>query len=117
MSRPAHIAALDAAITESITRFTAADAAVKRFYAEHIVTIDTLDAGERGVLDPRATAYNDVRNCEEAIRKLGFVVLGAIGKDERGRDKSTLGDRTYSAQDDRMRARAYAAANRPEVAP
>ena len=105
MSRPAYIAPLDAAIADALARYDAAELKVQRIYDRHIAVLDAIEAELEGALRVRSEAYMAVDDCEKAIRKLGYVVLGAIGKDASGRDKSSLGDRTYSDRSDKESAR------------
>jgi hypothetical protein len=114
MTRPAHIAPLDDAITKALIRYDRAELDVQRFYDQHIATIDALEEEKREAISARSEAYYAVKECEIAIRKLGFVVLNAIGKDERGKDNSNLGDRTFSTGGD-MEAARKRALNRDDL--
>ena len=108
MSRPAHIAALDAALLEQLAAFAAAEAEVVKVMDRHHAALDEVDAA----LHARANAYGGARLCEEAIRKLGYVVVKSDGL-TLGPDDSHLDDRSYSALADREAARQRAREARP----
>jgi len=99
MIRPTWIAALDTTLDESMIRCDETDAAVRGFLAKHIRVIDEYKA----LCMARANAYGDVRNTEDAIRRLGYVVMDGT----RGvpLNDSRLGDRQYSATSDEWAAR------------
>jgi len=108
MSRPTWIAALDATLDKAVDRCNETDAAVMAFLSDHIKVIDEYKA----LCMTRANAYQDVRNTEDAIRSLGYVVMdgeGVIAKNE-----SRLGDRKYSASEDERKAREALANGEPD---
>lgn len=100
MKRPTPIAALDAALNESLARLDAAEAEVARVTLKHIAAIDELNA----VRSERANAHHDALFCEDAIRTLGYAVLdptqGTVAK-----GASLLDGRSYSTQKDEQEAR------------
>jgi hypothetical protein len=100
MTRPAHIAPLDAALFESLGKIDEADAAVAAFLDEHLDVLDAYDE----VLHKRADVYGAVRSIEDAIRQLGYVVVLPDGGTV-SRDEGVLGKRSYAAHDDRRAAR------------
>jgi hypothetical protein len=80
MSRPAPIAALDAAIEEHLAALIEAEKKLGRTLADNIRAVSAVDEAVR----VRSEAFYAVRQCEDAIRKLGYVVLG------QKRDESAL---------------------------
>lgn len=107
MSRPVHVAALDAALVEQIAAYDAADAQVAQVLDRHIATLDAIEAELYEAQNARANAYSAVRDCEKTIVSLGYVVLktGADGGGIIGRGASILDGREYSATRDREAAR------------
>ena len=95
MARPAHIAPLDEALPVQVALAIAKDEEIAAFYDEHLDIIEKLDT----LQTERADAFHAVRAIEEAIRKLGYVVLGVA------RDSSHLDDRSYSPYNDKDLAR------------
>lgn len=99
MSRPVHIAALDAALDESMTRLAAAEAAYQRELSTHIRALSAVDQASKA----RADAYYDAQHCEDAIRRLGFCVLGD-GDRIVGKNASRLDGHQLRPADDKEHA-------------
>lgn len=84
MPRPAHIAPLDEALEYHLERLDEAERHQARLHAEVADVIRELDEAMRA----RMEAYSAAKSCEDAIRRLGYVVLhgkgraGVVGKDE-----------------------------------
>lgn len=78
MARPAHIAALDAALEQHLAELAEAEQRQVEVHAEHQEFL-RLHAAELAAVESankaRMTAYYAADSCEKAIRKLGFVVL------------------------------------------
>jgi len=108
MSRPAHIAALDAALLEQLAAIDAAEAEVVKVMDLHHKALDEVDAA----LNARANAFSAARLCEQSIRRLGYVVLDGE-KGVLGPNKSHLDGRHYREVADREAARQRAREARP----
>jgi hypothetical protein len=109
VSRPPHIAAIDTALDDAVAKATEADEHVRATLDLHIDALDAINAA----LNDRASAYGDVQACEDAIRKLGYVVLDGKG--------GTLGPNSrrlsgYSALQDESDARDRRIARGPRQA-
>ncbi|MCP2265554.1 hypothetical protein ACFQHV_01075 [Promicromonospora thailandica] len=114
MSRPAHIAPLDDALNEQLAAFEEGNRTLARVLDENIVELDRLEAELKAVrqriddaASARVEAYHGARHCEEAIVKLGYVVLAAPGSGRGviGKGRSRLDGLTYNLQDDYRNAR------------
>lgn len=105
MSRPTHIAALDGVVFHSLDRLAAEEDALSDFLEENIAVIDKYTQ----LRTKRANAFYDVRNAEDAIRKLGYVVLkpggGTVPK-----QGSNLDGKTLSIDSDEAAAREHKSA-------
>lgn len=106
MSRPAHIAALDAALRENLKRLDEAEVEVTEVTRKHVKTLDAIQVEMGEVQRERSDAFSAARSCEDAIRQLGYVVLNPIGGTI-GADKSLLDGRSYSTANDMQEARKY----------
>lgn len=102
MSRPAHIAALDGALEESLSELRSAEVEVHRVLDKYIVELDRIETELNAVLTVRAAAYSDIRNCASSIETLGFVLT----QDQRRRLKAV---ESYSITQDKKDARERAA--------
>lgn len=122
MSRPAHIAALDAALDEQLRLFEQGNQDFAAALDEHIVELDrrkaeyeALRSQVEAASNVRVEAYHGAKHCEESIKKLGYVVLGRTADGRAvGGNVSRLDGLTYSLQDDYKRARIRAGLIRPE---
>jgi hypothetical protein len=77
--RPAHIAPLDAALEAYLTRLAEAEARQAHLLVEHAEALRLVLAAQKA----RSDAYYAAKSCEDAILKLGYVVLdgrGTVGK-------------------------------------
>jgi hypothetical protein len=77
MSRPVHIAPLDTALNEHLARLAEAEQNQAQVVAKHAEALREIEAAMKA----RQDAYYAAKSCEDAIRKLGYVVLG-VGKDK-----------------------------------
>lgn len=82
MSRPAPIAALDAALEQHLAALADAEIEQSRVHDEHDAAIREIEAvhtaaaeATKAAQKARADAYYAAKSCEGAIRKLGYVVL------------------------------------------
>lgn len=97
MSRPKHIAALDAALDESLTELEGAEQEVRDFLAKHIDLLDEYDK----VLRARAEAHGNVRACYDTIKELGYYVDPKYEPSKRGYSEAR--DRQQARQDKILR--------------
>lgn len=105
MARPAHIAALDAALDKRMDELRAAEVEMRRVLDANIAEYDRISGVVDGATKPQMNAFYDARMIEEAIRKLGYVVLDgprAVGKDKSRLDGHTV---NRAAEIDAARAR------------
>lgn len=83
MNRPAHIAPLDEALKKHMAELVEAEQRQIDVVAEHAEFLalhaEELAKVEQAVKD-RMNAYYAARDCEKAIKKLGYCVAGAPGE-------------------------------------
>jgi len=109
MSRPAHIAALDEALEAALQRLTDAETALPAVLDRNLAAVDEVDAAASA----RADAFYAAKNCEDAIRQLGYVVLN--GNQTVPKGASLLDGRSFSLADDWAAARVRAAESTVEM--
>jgi hypothetical protein len=71
VTRPAHIAPLDEALEHHLADLRNAEADQARVLATHADELRQAEAAQKA----RQDAYYAAQSCEQAIRKLGYVVL------------------------------------------
>ncbi|MDF1603367.1 hypothetical protein [Nocardioides sp. YIM 152315] len=84
MSRPAHIAPLDAALDEHMSALVEAErrqVEVHEKHAEFLRLHAESMAEVKAAQEARSNAYYGAKSCEGAIRKLGYCVLGTVGSE------------------------------------
>lgn len=86
MSRPVPIAALDEALEVQLLTLVDAEKEFERILAENIKAVSAVDEAASAL----SAAFYGARGCEDAIRKLGYVVLG-VRRDESRLDGHRLG--------------------------
>jgi hypothetical protein len=108
MSRPAHIAPLDAALEEQVARLSEVEAEIAAFHDLYYDVLEKHDA----LITERANVYGGVKLIESSIRKLGYVVydgkggiLPANSSRLDGQSYSTVHDRAAAKDRRELRAR------------
>lgn len=99
MSRPAHIAPLDAALEQHLHALVKAEAQQRDVLTKHADALREVEAAKQA----RQDAFYAAQQCERAIRKLGYVVLrpgGTVPPNESRLDEHSgrFRERTDTAQ-------------------
>lgn len=107
MSRPIHIAALDEALEVSLIQLDEAEKALPMVLDKNLSAHYEVESA----FQARSDAFYVARQCEDAIRQLGYVVLK--GSATVAKDASRLDGRSFSAAKDWEAARERAAEPSP----